>query len=610
MSGNAEPADLFRDALTALALFAVDPRLGLRLSARAGLARDTALARLHVLLPADRPFRRIPAAISETALIGGLDIAASLAARRPIAERGLLAACDGGIVVAAMAERMRPETAALLAHALDTGLIRQEREGLSQEAPARIGVLALDEGMEPDEAPPPALVERLGLWADLDGADPRQVADAGPGAAGVAAARALLSRVTATEDAITLLCQAAIALGIMSLRAPGQALRAARAAAALAGRTSVEEDDLDLAIRHVLVPRATQLPAAPQESEAEAETEAETDAADPPSETPDPPDAENDDEEPEITVGETPGDMTVEAAEAFLPPDLLERLAGLMRPAPMRRGGGRAGTAAKAARRGRTIGVREGDPRRDRLDLVATLRAAAPWQPLRRSERPGAASGRLDIRAADIRVRRIRGKTETATIFAVDASGSAALARLAEAKGAVERILAECYIRRERVALVAFRGTRAEVLLPETRSLTRAKRSLAAFPAGGGTPLASGISAALGLAKASARDGRMPLIALLTDGRANIGRDGAAGRPAAMADAKAAAAAVRSAGVAALVIDLSLRPGPAARDLADAMGASYLALPRADSAALSEAVGAVARPSGRERRPGGGTATG
>ncbi len=166
---------------------------------------------------------------------------------------------------------------------------------------------------------------------------------------------------------------------------------------------------------------------------------------------------------------------------------------------------------------------------------------------------------------------------------------------VAEAKGAVERILAECYVRRDRVALVAFRGTRADVLLTETKSLTRAKRSLAALPAGGGTPLAGGILAALDLARSSARGGRTPLLALLTDGRANIGRNGAAGRPQAMADAREAAQAVRAGGIAAIVIDLSQRPSAEARQIAADMGATYLALPRADSKALSDAVAAAPR---------------
>ena len=104
----------------------------------------------------------------------------------------------------------------------------------------------------------------------------------------------------------------------------------------------------------------------------------------------------------------------------------------------------------------------------------------------------------------------------------MDASGSSALHRLAEAKGAIELLLASCYVRRDRVALVAFRGQSAELLLPPTRSLVRAKRSLASLPGGGGTPLAAGIDVSLLLADAVQRRGGTPTIVLLTDGRANV----------------------------------------------------------------------------------------
>ncbi|MEX6508051.1 magnesium chelatase subunit D [Jiella sp. M17.18] len=600
-------ADRWQEAVAALALFAVDPSLGLRLHARAGFVREAALALLKTLLPADIPFRRMPAGIGDAALVGGLDLAASLDAGRPVAERGLLASCDGGVLVAAMAERLPPGTAAVLADTLDTGAVRLERDGLSAKTPARLGILALDEGMEDDEAPPPALAERLGLWVDLEGADPRGMGDEAPAAEAVFAARRRLTTIAVDDDAVMLLCQAAAAFGIASLRVPSQALKAARAAAALAARDQVAEADLDCAIRHVLLPRATRMPAGPDErdepQEPDRESEAPQDAA--PPEAGAQGDAPQDDD---VTSADGPDDVTVAASDVALPADLLDRLSALMAASPSaHRGAGRSGSSANKARRGRIVGTREGDPRRERLDLAATLRSAAPWQPLRRREAgrapaeapagasKAAASGRILVRSSDIRVRRYRGKAETATIFAVDASGSAALARLAEAKGAVERILAECYVRRERVALVAFRGTKADVLLPETKSLTRAKRSLAAFPAGGGTPLASGIAAALALARTSARDGRRPLIALLTDGRANIARDGAAGRPAAQADALAAARAVRAAGIAALLVDVGQRQGSAARELAVAMGATYLALPRADSQALSDAVGAASR---------------
>ena len=147
-------------------------------------------------------------------------------------------------------------------------------------------------------------------------------------------------------------------------------------------------------------------------------------------------------------------------------------------------------------------------------NIVETLRAAAPWQRLRRRER-GPRHGNRS--AADRGARRrfshhapASSGRETTTIFVVDASGSAALHRLAEAKGAVELLLADCYVRRDQVALIAFRGRGAELLLPPTRSLARAKRSLAELPGGGGTPLAAAIDAAAALADAARRKGQTP----------------------------------------------------------------------------------------------------
>jgi magnesium chelatase subunit D len=147
------------------------------------------------------------------------------------------------------------------------------------------------------------------------------------------------------------------------------------------------------------------------------------------------------------------------------------------------------------------------------------------------------------------------------------------------------------------VAVVAFRGKAAEILLPPTPSLVRAKRSLAGLPGGGPTPLASGIDAAAALAAETSRRGRTPLLVLLTDGRANIARDGTAGRPMAEEDALSAAAPIRAAGIAALLLDTAPRPHPYAKRLAEAMGARYLPLPAADAARLSGAV-AAARPAG------------
>jgi magnesium chelatase subunit D len=187
-------------------------------------------------------------------------------------------------------------------------------------------------------------------------------------------------------------------------------------------------------------------------------------------------------------------------------------------------------------------------------------------------------------------------------IFVVDASGSSALHRLAEAKGAVELLLAKGYVRRDRAALIAFRGRTAELLLPPTRSLARAKRALATLAGGGGTPLASAIDAARAtaapLCRSSAQADGSPLIVFLTDGRPNVARDGSGGRERAEADALASARQLRVEGYRSIVIDTAVRPSSFAARLARDMDARYAALPSADAARLSLAV-SVARRDGR-----------
>ncbi|WP_043338835.1 magnesium chelatase subunit D [Belnapia moabensis] len=564
-------AEPWADATRAAALLAIDPAGlgGASLRAPPGPVRDAWLALLRTLLPPATPWRRLPLGIADSRLLGGLDLAATLQSGRPVAERGILAEADGGLLLLAMAERLAPGTAARLAAALDTGEVAAERDGLTLRAPARVTLIALDEGIGPDESPPAALLDRLALRLDLTPIPPSATRALAPTAGQIIAARALLPRIAAGPDVLEALCATAATLGIDSLRPPLLALRLARAAAALAGREAVAEEDAALAARLVLGPRATQAPAAPE-----------------PEAPPPPPPPETAEDQPPQPSPEQLGEILLAAAEAAIPAGLLDQL----RLAPARtRTPGTSGTRRASPLRGRPIGSRPGDLRGGtRLALVDTLRAAAPWQRLR-----GGGSPRLRIAREDIRIRRFQQRSETATLFLVDASGSAALHRLAEAKGAVELLLAECYVRRDRVALLAFRGTGAELLLPPTHSLVRARRSLAALPGGGGTPIASALDQALALADAIQRRGQTPLLVLLTDGRANIARDGRPGRERAMAEALEAARALRAARIAALLVDTSPRPQEAGRSLAAALGGRYIPLPYADAAAISRAVRAA-----------------
>ena len=560
-------------SVEAALLCAVDPvgLGGVALRCAAGPQRDAWLAGFRALM-GHTPWRRIPPDLPDNRLLGGLDLTATLALGRPVAETGVLAAVDGGTLVIAMAERMPGGTAARIASVIDARAVVIEREGLAFNAESRFCTLMLDEGIEADEKAPPALLERLAFHI-LPGEAPPDI--------DVSEARALLPSVTMADEFIEALTGAAMALGIGSPRAVLLALNAARAAAALDGREVVEKADAELAARLVLAPRATMAPPPPESDEAPQE--------------PPPPEQNQDEPPPPDEQAPMPDPKELEelllaAAAANLPPHLLDqaKLAALT----SRKGGGRAGEARAQAKRGRPIGSRAGEPRGDaRMAVLDTLRAAAPWQ----SIRPRPAHARIAIRREDFRIRRYKQKSEVTSIFAVDASGSSALNRLAEAKGAVELLLADCYVRRDRVALIAFRGSRAEVLLPPTQALARAKRSLAGLPGGGPTPLASGIDAAVELAVSERRAGRSALIVLMTDGRGNIARDGAPGHARANLDALDAARAMRAAGVSCILLDTAPRPQPAARALAEAGAAIYLPMPMADSARMARAAGAAAQ---------------
>jgi magnesium chelatase subunit D len=587
-------ARAWSDARLAAELLAVDPvgLGGINLRARSGPVRERWLAEFAALLPVGATLRRVPLGIDADRLLGGLDLAATLAHGRTVVARGVLSESDHGFVLLAMAERISATVAAQLGAAIDWHEVLLERDGIAARCAARIGVVALDEGVGPDERPPPALLERLAFHVSLEAVAYSDLAPATDAAATIVAARARLARVRTSAAVVESLVATAAALGVDSLRAALLAVRAAKAAAALAGRSTVREEDSILAGRLVLAPRATLRPAEAAESGSD-----EAGAAEPPPESTQPRDAEQPLEaprEPSEQHGEPRPDVVLAAVAAAIPAGLLAALSHQAAARSHSPSSGRAGSWRAGTLRGRPAGVVPGAPGpRLRLSLIDTLRAAAPWQRLRRRPHAGrlATSARVEVRREDFHVRRFKARSETTTIFVVDASGSAAMHRLAEAKGAVELLLADCYVRRDRVALLAFRGRGAELLLPPTRSLLRAKRGLAGLPGGGGTPLAAGLDAGLALATAVARRGGTPTLVVLTDGRANVARDGAPGRARAEEDALGAARAAGAARIAVLFVDTAPRPQLFTARLAEAMHARYLPLPQVDALALSRAAG-------------------
>ena len=537
------------------------------------------IAALRARLPQNVKVLRLPSTATDDRIFGGLDLAATIATGIPVAERGVVADADGGVVVIPLIERMAVATQARLGAVMDTGIATVLRDGVRAEFDAEFTLIAIDESEEAVWGVAAPLRDRLALVLDGDvRVDESMLPDAGT----IGVARAMLPQVFADDAVMVGIGALCVAFGIASERAARLALWTARALSALDGRSAVEEADVALAAQLVLAPRATRVPTSapeepPESEDAQPEPPPPDDSAqNPPTDTPD----------------DRPlDDRLVDAVTAAIPPELLaELLARAQRPSQEL---GRAGAEKESWIRGRQVTARRGKPDGvRRLHVLETLRAAAPWQ--RARAKASAARGipvrSLIVERDDFRIRRYVERAGTSVIFVVDASGSAAAQRLGEAKGAVEALLAESYARRDRVSLIAFRGTAAEVLLPPTRALARARKLLASLPGGGGTPLASAIDAAITAGVAARRGGTMPVVVFLTDGRANVARDGKGGRSESMRDAIDAAAQFRASNLSAVLIDTSPRPEPMARRIADAMGARYVPLPVVDARAIAGAV--------------------
>ncbi|NBS63373.1 MAG: VWA domain-containing protein [Betaproteobacteria bacterium] len=604
------PIDPVDDALRALELFSRSPLNfgGLHLRGWHGPRRHALLGWLRRACESaaggqSAGWHALPHHTEPDQLETGTDLAESLRLGRPVARPGLLARFAGGVVVLQRAERVGPPAVLL------------DR-------------LALSLDMR-DESP----------WRSLDAL--AELARAPRGAARRLAAAQPVAPAPSGERGLLELCRAAMLFGIDSMRRVEQASMLARMSAAEARRAPAageaasdtlepRDSDLALAIRQVLLPRARVMPMmaesdeepAPEQSEPPARPDP-PDSPDSPSE-PDPPETPSD---PETPHAESPADPTdpdptslpdgaserlVEAALSALPPGLLAMMASQIGArAAAARGAGSGRESAKGRGRARSVGARRGRPRgQERVHLLATLRAALPWQRLRQASTKRAdAAGAGPVAPAsrpvarqpvrfhpdDLHVHRERKRRGSTTVFVVDASGSTALQRLAEAKGAVELLLADCYVRRDRVALVSFRGAGAELLLPPTRSLVAARRALTALPGGGGSPIAAGFELAARVAAQLDRSGDDVTVVVLTDGRANLSRDGLPGRERAADEARRVARELAPLATHRVLIDTSVRPEPAAQALAVALAARYVPMPFARARAIRDSIAAATR---------------
>lgn len=574
------------------------------------------------------PFVPVPLGLSEDRLLGSVDVAASMRRGRPVFQRGLLAEAHRGVLYIDELNLLEPGLAQLLFSVVDGGVNRVEREGISFHHPCRPLLIATYNPAEGELRP--HWLDRLALVLSADtplsleerveavervlqqAADPEAFwARHGPGLdalrARIAKARRLLSRVRLTPPQVRYLVEVAMRAGVEGHRADLFAVRVARAQAALEGRRQVEADDLRLAVELVILPRSAALalppeaePPPPGEPQSEPESNRETEPEPTTEESaPDPPSSDA-----------IPDSFLFSPEGVLLDPHLLAQAARGQR----RHGKAGGGGLVRSPDRGRYVKPVLPHGPIHHVAIDATLRAAAPHQRARRrrleiqqGRRQGSAGGRpggqgkrpgrrLLLREDDLRVKQLVRKAGALVIFVVDASGSMAQNRMQAAKGAALQLLAEAYRSRDQVALITFRGRRAEVQLPPTRSITAASRRLAQLPCGGGSPLAHGLALAVRVGENArqSKDVGEILIVLISDGKANVSLhhslasstgDGSerAVLSAIRQEVLEIAAAIRRLGMELLVIDTSARhlSSGLAADVALHGGGRHQALPGA-----------------------------
>jgi len=603
-------------AKQALMLLAVDPSLGgVVIPSAVGSGKSTLARAFADILPDGTPFVELPLNVTEDRLIGGVDLEATLASGQRVVQHGVLSKAHKGVLYVDSLSLLDSSAVSHIMDAMSRGLVLVEREGLSEVHPANFMLVGTYDPSDGEVRM--GLLDRIGIivpfTAQNDYRARKKIVSIVMGTRDrddtedelrmlrglIEAAKVQLSHVSMTNEQIKGLIQTAISLGVEGNRVDIFAIRAAIASAALAQRTEVEDEDLKLAMKLVLVPRATRMPEREATDEEMAQDEPpppdeEQPEAEDENAPPDEPDADADEEQEE-----TPDmieELMMDAMETELPDNILNISLASKKKA-------KSGSRGEALnnRRGRFVRAQEGEMKSGKVALIPTLISAAPWQHSRRQDKKmaGRPAGALIINKEDVKIKKFRDKSGTLFIFMVDASGSMALNRMRQAKGAVASLLQNAYVHRDQVALISFRGKQAQVLLPPSQSVDRAKRELDVLPTGGGTPLASALFTGWETAKQARTKGISQIMfVMITDGRGNIPLQAAYDPNAEKApkeelekEIEALALSIQADGVASIVIDTQmnyLSRGEAPK-LAQKLGGRYFYLPNAKAEQIVEA---------------------